>query len=176
MGKCTVILLAVLLMHLNVFAFDDSISILGRIKWNYTMYEENLWTRQYRNVSLEQIYKVHTDFIDRVNQVYNVTDCFYPTLNANSIVDILPPIPTNINNPFHVPLVTSAILANANVNFFWQKFSNWTRFKESNMLDVLIDDAIPSLQSASKQFWNETTTEVFFGFLKNVNNLNFLDQ
>lgn len=132
------------------------------------MYEENLWTRQYKNASLEQIYHNHTDFIERVNQVYNVTDCFYPVLNVSSIVEYWSENGTNMDNRFHVPVVPSVILANAHVNYFWMKFSNWTRFKESNMLDVLIDDAIPSLQLAAKQFWNDTNTEIFFGFLKNV--------
>lgn len=175
MGKRAVILLAVLSMQLSAYAFDDTISVLGRIKWNYTMYEENLWTRQYRNASLEQIYQDHTDFIERVNQVYDVSEYFYPTVNATSIVDFLPPNATDIGNRYHVPVVPSAVIANANVNYFWRKFSNWTRSKESNMLDVLIDDAIPALHSASKQFWNDSTTDVYFGFLKNVNIRNIFD-
>lgn len=170
MGKRTIILFAMLSMQLKAFAFDDSISVLGRIKWNYTMYEENVWTRENITTSLEQIFSDHTDFIDRVNQVYNVTDGFYPTINNASIVEYLPANATNLDNRFHVPVIPSIIIANANVNYFWKKFSNWTHFKESNMLDVLIDDAIPSLQMAAKLFWNSNHTDIFFGFLKNVNN------
>lgn len=160
-------------LQLNVFGFHDAISKIGRIKWNYTMYEENLWTRQYENNSLEQIYKDHSEFIAIVNDIYHDSDSFYPIINitSNEVTQIVT-IDSYINNPYHVPIIESVILANANVHDYWRKFSNWTDFNETAMVDNLIDDAIPSLKSAAKEFWNASNTNVFFDFLKNVRNFN----
>lgn len=166
-------------LHFNVFGFHDAISKIGRVKWNYTMYEENLWTRQYENNSLEQIYKDHSDFIAIVNNIYNDIDGFYPVINitSNEVTQIIT-IDSIINNPYHVPVIESVILANANVHDFWVKFSNWTDFNDTVMFDNLIDDAIPSLQSAAKEFWNTSNTNIFFDFLKNVRkfNIEFTDR
>lgn len=51
---------------------------------------------------------------------------------------------------------------------YWNKFANWPAFNASNMLDVLIDDAIPTLQTALGTLWNSSNTAIYFDFLKNV--------
>lgn len=43
-------------------SFHDPISILGRLKWNYTHYEENLWVREYTNRTLDEIYAAHESY------------------------------------------------------------------------------------------------------------------
>lgn len=168
--KLLVALIAYFTFGSSVDAFDDPISLLGRIRWNYTSYEENLWTRTYKNTTLQQIYLDHNEYIELINKVYDAKDDFYPTLaNASSnslknavIVDAF------LNNPNSVPVVSSVVLSNAQVAEYWSKFSNWTSFNSSNMLDVLTDDAIPTLQTSLDTFWNATNTVIYFDFLKNV--------
>lgn len=156
---------------LSVCAFDDPISILGRIRWNYTSYEENLWTRQFKNTTLEQIYHDHNDFINTINKGYDINDRFYPTINASAVVGSIKQVPivdAFLINPHHVPLVHDVILANVQVEEYWTKFSNWSSYNATNMLDVLTDDAIPTLQNTLDIMWNATNTAVYFDFLKTV--------
>lgn len=159
------------LINLNVCAFDDPISIIGRIRWNYTAYEENLWTRSYENTTLEQIYSDHNRFFETINRVFNASDIFYPILNESTssgsiknavIVDEF------LINPYHVPVLENVVILNAQVFNYWLKFSNLTSSSASHILDVLMDDAIPTLQTALNTFWNSSNTRVFFDFLKQV--------
>lgn len=164
--------LVLLCVIFNVRAFDDPISVLGRIRWNYTSYEENLWTRQFKNTTLEQIYIDHNVFIDAINKVYDAKiDRFYPTLNdsANfSSIKQIPLVDAFLVNPYRVPIVHDVILSNAQVEEYWAKFANWSSFNATNMLEILTDDAIPILQSALGTMWNTTNTIVYFDFLKDV--------
>lgn len=160
------------LFSLNVCAFDDPISLLGRIRWNYTAYEENLWTRSYENTTLEEIFNDHNRFIETINKVFNSNDdFFYPIFNGSTssgsiknavVVDAF------LNNPYHVPVQSNVVILNAQVLDYWSKFSNFSAYNVSNMLDVLMDDAIPTLQAALSTFWNSSNTLVYFNFLKNV--------
>lgn len=156
---------------LNVSAFDDPISLLGRIRWNYTAYEENLWTRSYENTTLEEIFTDHNAFIETINKVFDGNDAFYPTFNESTssgsirnavVVDAF------LINPYHVPVQENVVLLNAQVLDYWSKFSNLSSYSPSSMLDVLLDDAIPTLQKALSTFWNSSTTLVYFNFLKDV--------
>lgn len=158
------------LFGLNVCAFDDPISLLGRIRWNYTSYEENLWTRSYKNTTLDQIYSDHNAFIETINNVFSSSDAFYPILNGSSgsiknavVVDAF------LINPYHVPVLNNVVISNAQVLDYWSKFSNLSSSPNaSNILDLLMDDAIPTLQTALNTFWNSSNTFVYFDFLKNV--------
>lgn len=170
--RISILLVVYISFNLSVCAFDDTISVLGRIRWNYTSYEENLWTREFKNTTLEQIYQDHDAFINAINSIYNANDSFYPTINASADSAINTPIVyTIVNNPYRVPEIGEVIQANAQVNEFWSKFSNWTTFNTSNMLDVLTDDAIPALQNSLDVMWNSTFTVVYFNFLKNVRHI-----
>lgn len=158
----------------SVSAFDDPISVLGRIRWNYTAYEENLWTRLFKNTTLEQIYLDHTVFINAINKAYTLNDRFYPTINASanhSTLKEIPLIDSAVINPYNVPLVHDVIWSNAHVDDYWAKFANWSSFNATNMLDVLTDDAIPVLQTSLATIWNSSNTIVYFNFLKNVSDL-----
>lgn len=167
--KLTFALIAHLSFGLNVCAFDDPISLLGRIRWNYTSYEENMWTRQYKNTTLEQIYHDHNEFINVLNSVYAINDSFYPILNVSTnTIKNVPIVDAFVNNPYRVPVVQSVVVLNAQVTDYWSTFTNWTSFNSSNMFDVLIDDAIPILHTTLDTFWNATNTIVYFEFLKNV--------
>lgn len=163
------------LFSLSVSAFDDPISLLGRIRWNYTAYEENLWTRSYENTTLEEIFSDHNGFIETINKVFDKDDAFYPIFNESTssgsirnavVVDAF------LINPYHVPVQENDVLLNAKVLDYWSKFSNLSPYNPSSMVDVLLDDAIPTLQKALSTFWNSSTTLVYFNFLKNVSNWN----
>lgn len=164
------ILIAFVALILSVHGFDDPISLIGRIRWNYTSYEENLWTRQFKNTTLDQIYRDHAVFIDTINKVHESTEKFYPTINETAVnskkLSVF--VDAFLINPYHVPVINSVILSNAHVTEYWLKFANWTAFNASNMLDVLTDDAIPTLQTSLDTLWNSTNTDVYFDFLKNV--------
>lgn len=163
-------IIALVAFSSTVCAFDDPISVIGRIRWNYTSYEENLWTRQFKNTTLEQIYRDHSTFIDAINNVYNDIDSFYPTINASALDAIKnkPMIESYLINPYNVPEINSVILSNKHVAEYWRKFANWSSFNETDMLEVLTDDAIPAIQSSLDTLWNSTNTVVYFDFLKNV--------
>lgn len=163
-------IIALVVFSLSVRGFDDPISVIGRIRWNYTSYEENLWTRQFKNTTLEQIYHDHTIFINTINKVHAITDSFYPTINetATNSTNKQPLIDAFVINPYHVPVISNVILSNAHVAEYWSKFANWSAFNTSNMLEVLTDDAIPTLQTSLDTLWNSTNTIVYFDFLKNV--------
>lgn len=163
-------LIALVAFSLNVSGFDDPISVIGRIRWNYTSYEENLWTRQFKNTTLEQIYKDHSVFIQSINSVYNDSDSFYPTINASVVESFKnkPIIDSYLINPYNVTVISDVILSNQNVADYWLKFGNWSSFNATNMLEVLTDDAIPTLQSSLDILWNSTNTVVYYDFLKNV--------
>lgn len=165
------ILIAAICAIFNVNAFDDPISVLGRIRWNYTSYEENLWTRQFKNTTLEQIYQDHSVFIDAINKVYDVNDRFYPIINGSanfSSIRQIPFVDAFLINPYNVPIVHDVILSNAQVEEYWEKFANWSSYNTTNMLDVLTDDAIPTLQNALSTMWNTTNTVIYFDYLINV--------
>lgn len=151
----------------NVCAFDDPISILGRIRWNYTAYEENLWTRSYENTTLDQIYNDHNRFIETINKVFNASDIFYPILNGTTssvLINNADIVDEYLINPYHVPVLRDVVVSNAQVFNYWSKFTNLS----SNILDVLMDDAIPTLQTALNTFWNSSNTLVYFDFLQKV--------
>lgn len=168
-SKMPFAIIAYFVCVLSVNAFDDPISVLGRIRWNYTSYEENLWTRQYQNTTLQQIYEDHSEFINLINRNYDNSDYFYPIFNVSTdALKITPVVDAFLINPHYVPVISSVITLNAQVGDYWSKFSNWTMFNSSNMLDVLTDDAIPTLQTSLNTFWNATNTAVYFDFLKNV--------
>lgn len=152
-----------------VGAFEDPISLFGRIRWNYTSYEENLWTRAFKNTSLDQIYLDHSDFIEAINKAYEIKDNFYPKLNTSyDVTKNGPIVDAFLINTYNVPGISSVVLSNVHVADYWSKFSNWTSFNATNMLDVLTDDAIPTLQSSLDTLFNSTNTNVYFDFLKNV--------
>lgn len=169
------ILIALVAFSLCVHGFDDPISVIGRIRWNYTSYEENLWTREFKNTTLEKIYRDHAAFIDTINKVHESTENFYPTINETALNSTKkqPLVDAFLINPYHVPVITSVILSNAHVAEYWTKFANWSAFNASNMLDVLTDDAIPTLQTALDTLWNANNTVVYFNFLKNVRQFEF---
>ncbi|XP_031627540.1 uncharacterized protein LOC116343553 [Contarinia nasturtii] len=149
----------------TVNGYDDPISILGRIRWNYTQFEDNLWTRQYKNTTLNEIYVKHSEFFTAINNVYNGSECFYPTFNATTVKK---GTPVDIINPYHVPEIASVIQSNADIEEYWSKFANWSTVNASNMLEVLTDDAIPILQNSLDTLWNSSNTDVYFDFLKNT--------
>lgn len=160
---------AILTYGFIVSAFDDPISLLGRIRWNYTSYEENLWTRTYKNTTLQQIYNDHNQFMGLMNSVYDPSDTFYPIFNASTSINKNTAIvDAFVINRYRVPVINSVVVLNAQVGDYWSKFANWTSFNTTNMLDVLTDDAIPILQSSLNTFWNQSNTNVYFDFLKNV--------
>lgn len=111
------ILIVLVAFSLSVQGFDDPISVIGRIRWNYTQYEENLWTRQFKNTTLDQIYRDHAAFINTINKVHDSMDNFYPTINEtvtnaakkNALVDAY------LINPYHVPVISGVILSNDHV-------------------------------------------------------------
>lgn len=60
----TVLLSAICLaLVLPGLTFQDPISFIGRLKWNYTRYEENLWVREYKNTTLAAIYTDHERYL-----------------------------------------------------------------------------------------------------------------
>lgn len=154
----------------STHAFTDPISVIGRIKWNYTTYEENLWTRRYKNTSLEQIFDDHMEFAKQINQVYETNaQSFYPTLkDAQLLSEHSPVVDAFINNPFNVPVIDSIIYSNAHITEYWWKFANWSSYNATDILDTVIDDAIPLLETSSKDLWNTSSTQIFFDFLQNV--------
>lgn len=163
------------ILCLSVCAFDDPISLLGRIRWNYTAYEENLWTRSYHNTSLDQIYNDHNTFIKKINRIFSTIDPFYPTFNGStgSLKNIVVE-ETILSNPNNVPVLSNIVILNVQVLDYWFKFSNFSSSPDaSNVLEVLMDDAIPTLQTALATFWNPSSTNVFFSFLQNVRNFHF---
>lgn len=175
MRRCVIgILIAFVAFSLGVNGFDDPISVIGRIRWNYTAYEENLWTRQFKNTTLDQIYRDHAVFIDTLNKVHESTENFYPTINETAVdsskkLSVL--VDAFLINPYHVPVINSVIQSNIQVAEYWLKFANWSAFNASNMLEVLTDDAIPILQTSLDTLWNSTNTVVYFDFLKNVSRI-----
>lgn len=172
MVACKIIfVLSASLLNLSVFAFDDPISLLGRVRWNYTSYEENLWTRTYKNTTLDEIYSDHNKFIKTINEFFNESDPFYPTFNESTSYGSLKNavvVDAFLNNPYEVPVLSDIVILNAQVQDYWLKFSNLSSYNVSDVLDVLLDDAIPTLQTALNTFWNSSNTVVYFDFLKNV--------
>lgn len=170
--KIIIVLCAyICLLNSSVCAFDDPISLLGRIRWNYTSYEENLWTRTYKNTTLDDIYSDHNKFIDTISGLFNESDQFYPIFNeSTSYGSLRNAVVVNafLINPYDVPVLSNVVILNAQVEDYWSKFSNLSSYNVSNVLDVLIDDAIPTLQTALNTFWNTSNALVYFDFLKNV--------
>lgn len=169
LGSCEIFAFVAFALSLSVRAFDDPISVIGRIRWNYTSYEENLWTRQYQNTTLEQIYRDHNEFIKAINSAYDGSDSFYPIVNTSAVDSIKnkPVIDSYLINPYHVHATRDVVVANEQVIDYWAKFANWSSFNTSNMLEVLTDDAIPTLQTSMDTLWNTTNTVVYFDFFKN---------
>lgn len=60
--RCAIYLIALLNWTHSVHSMRDPISIIGRLKWNYTQYEENLWVREYTNRTLNEIYIAHEPY------------------------------------------------------------------------------------------------------------------
>lgn len=159
------------LFNLRVCAFDDPISLLGRIRWNYTSYEENLWTRTYKNTTLDEIYKDHRRFIESIDSVFNGSDLFYPIFNESTSYGSLKnavAVDAFLINPYHVPVLSNVVVSHAQVLDYWTKYSNLSSYNASNVLDVLLDDAIPTLQTALTTFWNSSNIVQYFDFLTNV--------
>lgn len=168
-GICAIIAVA---FSLSVNGFDDPISVIGRIRYNYTSYEENLWTRLFKNTTLEQIYRDHSVFIDSINKIYDGTDNFYPSKMVTNSTTKVSMNGTHSVNPFHVPEIESVIDSIANVAVLWSKFSDWSSLNASNKLEELTIEAIPILQTSLGTLWNSTNTAVYFDFLNNVRHRN----
>lgn len=131
-----------------VHSFHDPISIIGRIKWNYTKYEEKLWTLDFKNTSLMTIYKDHEPFLYR-----SIGES-----DQNSF-QLTPDI---------IPNVSSVKNATFFVNRTWNEYAQWLRHEEYDVINTTASDYIPQLEEAMNRLWNESDKKNYFEYFHNV--------
>lgn len=137
------------------YGFDDPISIIGRIKWNYTKYEENLWNSDYSNTTILQIYRQHIPFFLQTFDVKN------NSLIAHNATDFIPFVPSVHNATVHVDNV-------------WETYANFSRWFSNKRIEVEIIstiDEIPGLEQAMNSMWNKSSNQIYFDYFRNVCNV-----
>lgn len=148
---CIVVVSAIWCSSL-VFGFDDPISVIGRIKWNYTKYEENLWNSQYANTSIPLIYRQHIPFLLQTIGVEETT------LIAHNATDYIPFVPSVYNATVHVDKVWDV----------YQNFSRWFSNKRIEAEIISTIDEIPGLENAMNAMWNKSSTQLYFDSFRKV--------
>lgn len=134
------------------FAFDDPISVIGRIKWNYTKYEENLWNSQYSNTTLPLTYRQHIPFLLQTIGVEN------SSLIAH-------------NATAYIPFVASVYNASVHVDKVWETYANFSRWFSNKRIEAEIIstiDEIPGLEEAMNSMWNKSNTQIYFDYFRQV--------
>lgn len=136
------------------FGFDDPISVIGRIKWNYTKYEENLWNFQYNdpNTTIPLIYRQHIPFLLQKIGVEN------GSLIVHNATDF-------------IPFVASVYNASVHVKKVWETYANFSRWFSNKRIEAEIIsaiDEIPELEEAMNSMWNKSSTQIYFDFFQKV--------
>lgn len=139
----------------NISAFEDPISIIGRLKWNYSMFEEKLWSRELNITEYAKIFWEHQSFIRKIN---NFSD-----MNVSSNRDF------SSDNLNHKTTFDSVSAAKKTISDYWKQFSNRTTINvNSSSSNLFIDKAINALNSSMENVWNETAISTQFECLLNV--------
>lgn len=131
-----------------VHSFNDPISIVGRTKWNYTNYEENLWTREYMNTSLTTIYQAHAAYFARTADV-----------KSENIFTQMPSA---------LPLNSEIFNATILINNIWNGFAESIHDEKYALINSTASFLIPALQRAQEVLWNENSTRAYLDFFENV--------
>lgn len=134
------------------FGFDDPISVIGRIKWNYTKYEENLWNFEYSNTTIPLIYRQHIPFLLLTIGAKN------GGLIAHNATEFIPFVPSVYNATVHVDKV-------------WDTYANFSRWFSNKRIEAEIISAIDEivgLEEAMAIVWNKTSTQIYFDYFQKV--------
>lgn len=152
-----VVVVSVLWCSSISFGFDDPISLIGRIKWNYTKYEENVWNSEYTNTTIPLIYRQHIPFLLEVIGAKN------GSLIAHNATDFIPFVPSVYNATIHVDKV-------------WEKYANFSRWFSNKRIEAEIIstiDEISGLEQAMYAMWNKSYTQIYLDFFRKVRTFNF---
>lgn len=151
---CILFVASVLWFTSPCFGFDDPISVIGRIKWNYTTYEEHLWDAEYyKNTTIPLIYRQHIPFL-----LQTIGDGSASLIARNATDDI--------------PFVSSVYNATIHVNQVWNTYANFSRWFSGKRIEAEVIsaiDEIPGLEHAMDSLWNKTSTQIYFDFFRKVN-------
>lgn len=147
----------VLLLASSVSTFDDPISFIGRVKWNYTNFEEALWNIGFENTTIPQIYRQHVPFF--LAQIGNNVSLF----------------PTNLTNSTNdLPKMVDLWNATNHVNKVWNVYANFSRWYSTKRVEAEIVssiDEIPALEESMKRLRNDSYQRIFFDFFQYVSQL-----
>lgn len=158
--KIVILITCSIALVTNISTFEDPISITGRIKWSYSIFEEKLWSRELNITEYVNIFWEHQSFIRKINNfsdliIFSGEDFSSDNLNYQSAFD-------------------SVSAAKNTISDYWKQFSNLTTINEfGSSTNSFIDEAINVLNSSMSNVWNETVISIHFEHLMNVRWLNF---
>lgn len=147
-----IIVVSVLWCSSLSLGFDDPISVIGRIKWNYTKYEENLWNFEYSNTTIPLIYRQHIPFLLQTIGVEN-----------SSLIAL--------NSTEYIPFVASVYDATVHVDQVWEKYANFSRWFSNKRIEAEVVSSIeeiPALEEAINSLWNKSTGQIYSDFFRKV--------
>lgn len=153
--KQIIVITCLIALVYNIFAFEDPISNIGRIKWNYSMFEEKLWSQELNTTEYAEIFWEHQSFIRKINNiseliVFSSGDFSSDNLNYQTTFD-------------------SVLAAKTIISHYWKQFSNLTTMNiNGSSTNFFIDEAINVLNSSMENVWNETAISIQFEYLMNV--------
>lgn len=135
-----------------VLSFDDPISLVGRMKWNYTNFEQNLWKNNVTNRNLTQIYVRHVPFFAfKFNEnLFNF---------GNGIVDV------------NLPFIEDFYNATKCVNDIWTEYSNSSRWFLENRVKTeitSISDRTQSLELSMNRLQDDNYHRIYFEYFQYV--------
>lgn len=157
MNKMKEIVLITCLIALasNICAFEDPISIIGRIKWNYSMFEEKLWSRELNISEYAEIFREHQIFFRKIN---NFSDkIVFSSEDFSS------------DNLKYMTTFDSVSESKRIISDYWKQFSNLTTINiNDSATNSFISEAINALNLSMVNVWNETAISIQFEYLMNV--------
>lgn len=139
----------------NICAFEDSISIIGRLKWNYSMFEEKRWSRELNITEYADIFWEHQTFIQKINRFSDII-----VFSSGNF---------SLDNMDYMTTFDSVTASKNTISDYWKQFSNLTTINvNDSSLNSFIDGAINALNSSMKNVWNETAISLQFEYVMNV--------
>lgn len=137
-----------------VLSFDDPISLIGRVKWNYTNFEQNLWKNNVTTLNLTQIYVRHTPFLA------------FPF--EENVFDF-----GNLTDP-NLPFIEDFFNATKFVGNVWSEYANLSRWyleQRSKAEITSIAARTYELESAMNRLQNDNHHRIYFEYFQFVSEL-----
>lgn len=144
-------LVSVLVCSASVLSFDDPISLIGRVKWNYTNFEESLWKYNVTSLNVTQIYRYHIPFL-----VQKLGENGFDLGNST---DSVVPFQPEFNN------------ATKKVDEVWELYSNFSRWYLSKRVEsevVSISHETEALEAAMNTLQDDSYRRIYFEFFQFV--------